>query len=69
MIGNRRVAGGVDHDRIEGGAEPLHERTVSQEPDVRAGGRRSLRGGSQREDDGDRTADAKRRSRDARTKL
>ena len=68
-IGDRRVAGGIDDDRIEGAAGPLHERAVRQEAEVGAGGRRGLRDGGQREDDRERTADAKRRSRDARTKL
>jgi hypothetical protein len=69
VIGNRRVPGAVDHDRIEGGAGPLHERTGRQEPDVGTGGRRGLRDGAKCENDRDRTADAKRRSRDARAKL
>jgi len=69
VIGDGRVAGCVDDDRIEGGTGPLHERTVRQEADVGAGGRRGLRSRGQREDDPDGTADAKRRSRDARTKL
>jgi len=72
---DRHVATRVDDDRVERRNRPWDERRIHQEADVRAGrGGRALGaagGPDQREDEPerDRTADGKRRPRDARTKL